>query len=123
MEIVKRGKGKFRFKVVRPFLLAGREVKKNEEIEVNESDQTLLVENGRIVPCDIPEVGVYIALKPFYLPGAIEKYEAKTMELVSLKGADALALMLQGVCIPKDETRWRPRNRRLRSDRPTRSRT
>lgn len=113
MEIIKKARIAIKFKVVRPFRWVGRIVAKDEEIDIPESNQTHLVVSRRVVPCDIPEVGTYIAIKAFQLPGAVEKYEAKGLDLVSLKAEDALALMLQGVVIPKDENRWRPNNRRL----------
>jgi len=113
MKILKRAKTDFRFRVVRPFIKGGRGLEAGEECELSEPDQTECVANGRAVPLDLPPVGVYITLKPFFVPGNIEKFEAKAMELVSLKAEDALRLMLQGVVIPKDESRWRPNNRRL----------
>lgn len=116
MEIIARGKPECpKFRVVRPFMKSGKPTQVGEEIEIEEADQSGYVERGQCVPCDLPDVGVYICLRPFSLPGRTEKHEAKLMELVSLKAEDALALMLQGMVIPRDDHRWRPRNRRLKT--------
>jgi hypothetical protein len=95
---------------------SGKRVEIGEEVEmVNMIEANGMVMRGLLVPCDLPPVGVYICIRPFSLPGSVEKYEAKVMDLVSLKAEDALRLMLQGAVIPKDEDRWRPNNRRLRT--------
>jgi hypothetical protein len=115
MEIIKRVKAEWKFKVIKPFMLAGRVLKKGEEVNLSESDQTPMVTNGRVIPADLPEVAVYIALRPFSLPGSAEKHTAEKMDLVSLKREDALSLMLAGVVIPRNPSTWRPNNRRLRT--------
>ncbi len=118
MEIVRRAaSGAGKFKVIKPFMKGGRRIEPGEEMEIKsypEADG--LTQRGLIIPCDLPSVGVYIVLKAFSLPGSPKKYEAKPLELVSLRAEDALPLMLAGVVIPKDESRWRPANRRLRTE-------
>lgn len=118
MEIISKAKLSFKFKLLRPIMRLGKRVEVGEEIELDEADRDEFVAHGRAIPCDLPPVGVYIALTDLNLPGNSEKFSCKKMELVSLKAEDALRLMLAGMVIPKDETRWRPGNRRLRSDKP-----
>ena len=114
MEIIKKARQLYKFRVCRPFMKAGKVVGVGEEVELSEADQVSCVVHGRVIPCDLPSVSVYIALRPFILPGKTGRFEAKVGELVSLKAEDALPLMLSAMVIPKDETRWRPANRRLK---------
>jgi hypothetical protein len=114
MEILKRVKPEnIRFRVLRPFMRYGKRVEPGEEVEISVDEQTNFVANGRVIPLDLKPVDVYICIQSFSLPGNVEKFEAKAGELVSLIAEDALRLMLSRNVIPKDESRWRPFNRRL----------
>jgi len=113
MEIIKKAKQKFTFKVIKPFMKAGTRLALGEEVEISHEDQDGLVRGGRVCPSDLPETGTYIVLKPFFLPGREGKFEAKKLEKVLLRAADALPLMISASVIPANENQWRPNNRRL----------
>lgn len=119
MKILKRAsKGSVRFKVVKnSFQLASGYVPEiGQELDfVGPENLSLafgLVQRGLIVPNDLPEVGEYIVMSSFYLPGKNERFEAKVNEFVELKASDAIKLMLQGKVIPKDPDRWSPFRRK-----------
>ncbi len=116
MKILKRAKSApHKFIVKKAFLVFGKRIEPAEEIEVkNEDDALGYVKRGLIVPADLPDPGTYIVLMPFFLPGSRQKYEAKAMELVSLRAQDGLRLMVEGFVIPRDGEQWRPMGRRLK---------
>jgi hypothetical protein len=113
MEIVKKAKGKFTFKVLRPFQRFEERVLPGAEVELSQEESDELTFQRKVEPV-IDSVGVYIALKGFNLPGRVEKYTCKSGDRVALKKADAISLLLDGSVIPCDSTRWRPLGRRLR---------
>jgi len=115
MEIIERAKPEVcKFRIIKSILKFGKTIEAGEEVELNKEEQPLYVSTGKAVPCDIPEVGVYICLRSFSLPGSIEKFEAKQGDLVSLLAKDALRLMIDGYIIPKNNSQWRPHGRKLR---------
>lgn len=67
-----------------------------------------LCQRGCLSPEDLPKIGTYICVAPFYLPGEKEKFQAAPGDLVSLKGEDALKLILSGKVRPQDPSRWCP---------------
>ena len=120
MKIIQRAKkDSYRFIALKTFLWEGREIKIGEEIEIKDSiDQTAMVQRGTVRPSDLMDGLIYIALKPFFLPGQVEKFETKAMALICLKASDALALMLQRACLPRDPDQWRPFGMKLAQPKP-----
>ena len=115
MKILRRGKkSSARFRVVKNnfFLQGTRTVEIGEILEFigpdNLSTALGLVQRGKIIPDDLPEIGKYIVVSPFDLPGKVEKFKAKTNDIVELKSEDALRLMLSRKVVPKDEGQWSP---------------
>ncbi len=93
-----------------------RTVDPGEVIEIEDmNDQVALCQSGRVVPADLPEKAVYIALREFRLPSQTEEFRASTLEQVELLAKDALPLMLDGAIIPANDDQWRPFNKRLSS--------
>ncbi len=123
MEILKRANSEPpKFRVLRSFYKDGRPLEVGELIEIESMDEKAtptvqfdLVSTNRVVPADIPEVGVYIALVDLALPGKVEKFTCKPLDRIELKAEDALRLMMSRCVIPEDENQWRPFNRRLES--------
>ncbi len=118
MEIIKRSvQGPHKFKVLKPFgWKAGKAVEPGEIVEMDQLEADQYVQIGRVIPVDLPDVGTYITLTSFSLPGKNEKFETKKFERVELRAQDALRLMLDRSVIPEDESQWRPRNARLLKD-------
>jgi hypothetical protein len=115
MEIIKRAvQGPHKFKVKSSFMQAERSLQIGEEVELKEPEASAMVKIGKVTPADLPEVGEYIALHPFTLPGKSEKFSCKKLENIEIKGDDALKLMLEGIILPANDSQWRPLNRRLR---------
>ena len=115
MKIISRTKkDPYKFIVLKPILDRGKLVEAGEQIEILEQvDQDGMVKLGKVKPADLPEVGRYVALRNLTLPGKVEKFTAKRLELVELKAADALALMLDRGCLPADPDQWRPYRMKL----------
>ena len=114
MEVIKRGRNAaHKFKVVKPFRWGGYITEKGQEIEIRDPEATGQVQNGRVVPSDIPAEGEYVCITDIVLPGREAKHEAKRLEKVLLKSEDALRLMLAGSVLPTSEDQWRPNGRRL----------
>jgi len=114
MEVIRRSKQGFRFKVLKSFLWAGRNIQIGESIEdMPEPNATMLVINRKIEPI-LPEVSTYVCLKAIVLPGKVTKFEAGRMQRVEIRREDAFKLLLDGSVIPEDPNAWRPMNRRLR---------
>lgn len=115
MEIIKRSdRGPAKFRVVKAIRWGLGFARPGEIIEGKGPEVDGLVQAGRIIPDDIPETSIYISLKPFFIPGRDSKFECKPLERVELTAKDGLEKMLEGSCIPEDESRWRPANRRLK---------
>lgn len=72
-----------------------------------------LCSRGLIEPADCPEIGVYIVLKSFTLPGRKEKFKAEKLQRVELLKEDAIRLMFERSVIPVDNFQWRPYGLRL----------
>lgn len=115
MRIVSRTKKEsHRFVVLKGFVWEGRTVQVGEEIEIKEQpDQDGMVKRGLVRPVDLVDGLIYVALRPFHLPGKTLKFEAKALELVSLKAEDALRLMLDRAVLPRDSEQWRPYKMKL----------
>jgi len=113
MQLIKKARQTHRFKVLKPFMKAGKTTIVGDEIEISDADQTPLVASGRVTPC-LKDTDVYITLQPFTLPGTTGKFEATPYELVELKGCDAVELMLKRIIIPRDDTVWRPSGLKLK---------
>ena len=84
-----------------------------QEIQMSPADGLGVVQRGRAVPADIPDIGEYLCLQDIVLSGNTEAFKAKKFERVLLKKEQALDLMLQRKIIPTDTTRWRPYDLRL----------
>jgi hypothetical protein len=114
MKIIKRSsKSSQSFKVIRNnFVWGGSSPDIDQELTFIGADQMSealgLVQRGCIIPTDMPPLSDYICLRSFELPGSKQKYSAKPNEVVELRSEDALRLMLQGVVIPRDQSRWSP---------------
>lgn len=119
MEIIKKQTGRFKFRVLKPFSLGGGLRKEtNEEIELEQSEADDLVYGRKVEPVDINDGDVYIALTPFSLPGAKEKFTCKSGEKIALRREDALSLLLSGAVIPVNASRWRPLAKKIKPDDP-----
>jgi hypothetical protein len=115
MKILRRGKkSSTRFRVIKNnfFLAGGHQPEIGEVIEFIGGDNLSiahgLCQRGCLSPEDLPEIGTYIVISGFFLPGSIEKFQAAPGDLVELKGVDALPLMLRRYVVPKDKTQWSP---------------
>jgi hypothetical protein len=115
MKIIHRSKEKgYEFITQKSFNWDGRVVQKGEEIVIKEqADQDGMVQRRQVRPSDLVDGAIYVAVRPFTLPGQVKKFETKAMELVSLKASDALALMLDRAVIPRDPDQWRPYKMKL----------
>jgi hypothetical protein len=115
MKIISRTKkDPYKFITLKSIWDNGKLVKAGEQIEILEqADQDGMVKLGQVKPADLPEVGRYVALRDLTLPGKVEKFTAKRLELIELKGADALLLMLDRGCLPADPDQWRPYRMKL----------
>lgn len=115
MEILKkRSAGPHKFRVLKSFLYGGKNILKDEVIQLEEPDAGELVAVKKVFPI-FPDGPVEcVALKTFILPGLKEKFEAKPGEKILIKNGDLLPLLLLGVCIPSDDSVWRPLKRRLK---------
>jgi len=115
MEIVERAKPEVcKFRILKPILKMGKTVEVGQEIELNQEEQNLYVSTGKACPTDIPSEGTYVVLRPFFLPGKVEKFEAKAGDVVSILAKDALRLMLEACIIPKSPGQWRPAGRKIK---------
>lgn len=115
MKIIKRGiKTSAKFKVVKNnfFLAGGHQPEVGEILEFIGRDSMSialgLVQQGKLIPDDLPEMGRYICVSPFDMPGREKKFEAKAGEVVELRAKDALELMLKRKIVPKDKIQWSP---------------
>jgi hypothetical protein len=110
MKIIQRAKkNHYKFIVLKPFMWNLKPTLPGDEIEIPlQGDQEGMTKQGMIRPSDLVDGLIYVALKPFILPGNEKKFETKAMELVSLKASDALELMFQRCCLPRDDDQWRP---------------
>jgi hypothetical protein len=115
MKILKRGsKSTQRFKVIKNnFFLGGNHQPEIGEIlefigPDNLSTAFGLVQRGKLIPCDLPTVGEYVVISPFYLPGEKEKFHAASGDVVQLKDIDALPLMLRRIVVPRNKEQWCP---------------
>jgi len=116
MEIVKRKALSKTFRVLVPKFSFKGPVIKGQEIEIE--DEGLAIHwcrRGFIEPCDLPDIGSYIATTDFELPSRKEKFSAKHLDIVELKKADALRLMFGRRVIPLNDDQWRPFGRRLKT--------
>lgn len=115
MEIIKRARRTDpKFRVIRPFWHGGKPCVVGEEIEIlAAADQTGFCQRQQVRPVDLPETGVYIALREISLPGKVEKFTCKKFDQIELRADDALRLMLEKACLPADPDQWRPYRMRL----------
>ena len=116
MKIIQRAKKElhYKFLVVKSVVWDGKITQPGDEIEIqNQAEADGMVQNGRVRPADLPPTGIYIALAEITLPGNVEKFSCKKMDLIELKGEDGLRLMLSGQVIPQNDDQWRFHNRRL----------
>jgi hypothetical protein len=118
MEIIRKSaQGPAKFRVIKPFMWRlAKMAELGETVEMEQADADQFVQIGKVVPVDLPEVAVYVALRDFSLPGRSEKFCCKKLERVELKADDALRLMLDRSVLPEDDGQWRPRNARLKVD-------
>jgi hypothetical protein len=115
MKIIKRQKKEiYKFVVIRQFVWDKKIAEIGSEIEIKErSDQDGMVQRGMVKPSDLPEIGLYISLRDITLPGKVEKFTAKKLELIELKDSDALKLMLAQSIVPHNPDQWRPYSLKL----------
>jgi len=114
MEIIKKVSSKFMFRCLKTFQWGSHPTKVGEEIELKEPEATSMVKFRKVVPVDLPEIGEYISVAPFSLPGRAEKFTCEKLERVQIKASDAIPLMLERSIIPADPDRWRPYGMKLR---------
>lgn len=124
MEVIKKSSNSpgGKFKVLRPFVFQCEHRKEDigkkppgpamvnvgDILEIKDPiEQVSLCKCGKVFPV-LPEIAVYIALRPIVLPGESEKFECGAMELIELKASDAAPLLLNGAILPRDDTIWRP---------------
>ncbi len=109
MKIIQKANEGHRFEVTRSFRFINRLVAPPEILEdVKEPDATAGVLVGRIKPV-MRDPDVYqVVTAELEVPGSREKFVAKRNELVELRAADALPLMLRRLVIPRDPETWRP---------------
>ncbi len=119
MQILKRAAsaGKKEFEVLKGFYHEKKHINPGDVITLEGSspDTWSLFERGLILPCDMPDCGIYIAVKPFKLPGEKTTYSANFLETAELLKEDAISLLIKGTVIPKNPDQWRPRDRVLKS--------
>jgi hypothetical protein len=115
MKIISRTKKNvYEFIVLKSFISNGKPTTPGDKIEIPlHPDQLDMVHRGLVRPVDLVDGLIYVALKPFTLPGNKEKFETKKLELVSLKADDALALMFDRAVLPRDDDQWRPYGMKL----------
>jgi hypothetical protein len=88
-------------------------VQPGETIYLKEPICTGAVKQGLLEPADLPDCGLYLAIRKFSIQRDGRVFEADLLETVEMLKADALKHMLAGNCIPDSDDRWRPNNRRL----------
>lgn len=117
MKIIQRAKkDPCKFIVLKSFMWNEKPTIPGDEIEIPpQANQEDMTKGGLVRPADLKDGLIYITLKPFTLPGNEKKFETKALELVSLKASDALDLMFQRCCLPRDDDQWRPFGMRLAS--------
>ncbi len=116
MEILRRAQqGANKFRVVRSFMRGTKPVAPGDLIEMKDPEASEEFALARVEPTDIPPTGIYIALRPFALPGPIKKFECKAGDLVEIKEKDATELLRDGKIIPQNSSQWRPWNRKVRT--------